>query len=851
MDISTTGFDPFTESGLYPTPGAPFNLAPATDPRLAGIPTKAGSGYGCFAAPSLPVGVSFGFSKESNLTSMCPRGFFCPYVRENTTNTLPVLCPPTSQCAVDRLFGVRCLPQGLYEPMLCWNGFYCPDPHTMIPCPEGSFCVSGTTTPSKCRIFGSCPTGSTSEVNASLVLLVALIDTLLLVLLAARYAGFSFPSIAFLKRISPSPSSTSFASSPTSSSVVLVDAFKESNKGNRIHLEFDNLQFKLKEKELVKGVSGMLKPGRMVAVIGPSGAGKTTFLNVLMGKLQKSDGSIHLNGSTDVTLSKLKTLVGYVPQEDILVPEQTVREAVLYSARMRLGRGFDARKLEVFVDAVLDVLQLQDCANTLIGDTHTRGISGGQRKRVNIATELVATPLALFLDEPTSGIDSTTALSMTTTLHTVTRECGVTVLAVLHQPGVALFNTFDDVIMLAPGGRVVYFGEVKGAKRYFEGIGFVVDGEDRGKGKEGEGFLMDVLSGNGRIRDSAPSVTVDELVEMWARRERHREEVDGVKEFEDRERQDTAGSSDTIVNVALTEGESTSSVDELLRLTKRRGAGFLHQVWYSHNRSLLQQSRQLSALLTELGVAMGAGLVIGVASAQTPETFHGILISPFRGLSVPPNDYLVSLYGTLVGISVAVAAGPAGVRLFSEEKLVYWRESAAGYDKLAYYLGKNLSVLARIALTALHFSALYVYFMKPTFSITTQYLLIFMNFFCIYGVSILVSMFARRDIAPLTATLVGLVLALMNGSSPRLIDAQRINAGFLFALSPNRWMTEAQYGLTIEIYEGKYDLPLSVDLFGYELGRTERNLWYILTLGIAYRIIGFGLMVFVNRNRQR
>ncbi|KAJ3061100.1 hypothetical protein HDU99_005673, partial [Rhizoclosmatium hyalinum] len=423
-----------------------------------------------------------------------------------------------------------------------------------------------------------------------------------------------------------------------------------------------------------------------------------------MGKLQKSDGSIHLNGSTDVTLSKVKTLVGYVPQEDILVPEQTVREAVLYSARMRLGRGFDARKLEVFVDAVLDVLQLripvphthtiaethiifrlQDCANTLIGDTHTRGISGGQRKRVNIATELVATPLALFLDEPTSGIDSTTALSMTTTLHTVTRECGVTVLAVLHQPGVALFNTFDDVIMLAPGGRVVYFGEVKGAKRYFEGIGFVVDGEDRGKGKEGEGFLMDVLSGNGRVRDGTPSVTVDELVEMWARRERH-EEVDGVKEFEDRERQDTAGSSDTIVNVALTEEESTSSVDELLRLTKRRGAGFLHQVWYSHNRSLLQQSRQLWALLTELGVAMGAGLVIGVASAQTPETFHGILISPFRGLSVPPNDYLVSLYGTLVGISVAVAAGPAGVRLFSEEKLVYWRESAAGYDKLAYYL---------------------------------------------------------------------------------------------------------------------------------------------------------------------
>jgi ABC-type multidrug transport system ATPase subunit len=195
-------------------------------------------------------------------------------------------------------------------------------------------------------------------------------------------------------------------------------------------------------------------------------------MNVLCGKVNRTSGKLLISGR-QVELSTYKKIYGFVPQDDIMHNELTVRENVLHSARMRSPSNWSPRMIESHVDNILATLNLSHVAYSIIGDVTTGGISGGQRKRVNIAMELAATPLCLCLDEPTSGLDSTAALEVTDVLSKIT-ELGMTVIAVIHQPRVEIFRKFDDVLMIVPGGRTAFFGPTSEAKPYFESLGFEV-----------------------------------------------------------------------------------------------------------------------------------------------------------------------------------------------------------------------------------------------------------------------------------------------------------------------------------------------------------------------------------------
>lgn len=139
----------------------------------------------------------------------------------------------------------------------------------------------------------------------------------------------------------------------------------------------------------------------VTAVMGPSGAGKTTFMNVLMGKVGRTSGELFINGARD-EMHRYRKVIGYVPQDDTMIRELTVRENILFSARVRLPRvGWSAADIERYVDAVIEVLGLSICADTIVGEdggSSSERISGGQRKRVNIGMELAVAPAAIFLE---------------------------------------------------------------------------------------------------------------------------------------------------------------------------------------------------------------------------------------------------------------------------------------------------------------------------------------------------------------------------------------------------------------------------------------------------------------------
>ncbi|KAG0462159.1 hypothetical protein HPP92_020635 [Vanilla planifolia] len=223
-------------------------------------------------------------------------------------------------------------------------------------------------------------------------------------------------------------------------------------------------------QKVLDGLTGYAEPGTFTALMGPSGSGKSTLLDALSSRLASNaflSGTILLNGR------KTKLSFGtaaYVTQDDNLIGTLTVRETIMYSARLRLPDKMEREAKRALVEGTIVEMGLQDCADTVIGNWHLRGISGGEKRRVSIALEILMRPRLLFLDEPTSGLDSASAFFVTQTLKGLSRD-GRTVIASIHQPSSEVFALFDQLCLLS-GGKTVYFGNASEACEFFAQAGF-------------------------------------------------------------------------------------------------------------------------------------------------------------------------------------------------------------------------------------------------------------------------------------------------------------------------------------------------------------------------------------------
>lgn len=213
------------------------------------------------------------------------------------------------------------------------------------------------------------------------------------------------------------------------------------------------------DRVLLDNVQGWVKPGTLGALMGSSGAGKTTLLDVLAQR--KTDGTIH--GSIQVDGRPLSVSfqrsAGYCEQLDIHEPLATVREALEFSALLRQSRETSREEKLRYVDTIVDLLEMHDIENTLIGTTGA-GLSVEQRKRLTIGVELVSKPsILIFLDEPTSGLDGQAAFNIVRFLRKLA-DVGQAILVTIHQPSAQLFLQFDSLLLLAKGGKTVYFGDI-------------------------------------------------------------------------------------------------------------------------------------------------------------------------------------------------------------------------------------------------------------------------------------------------------------------------------------------------------------------------------------------------------
>lgn len=229
-----------------------------------------------------------------------------------------------------------------------------------------------------------------------------------------------------------------------------------------------NLKRRIGKVTLLDDVSFTLFSGEVVALVGPSGAGKTTLLNAISGIAPADSGAVLLDQKNFHTLLEAdRSLVGSVPQDDLVSPELTVEESLTSSGRLRLPRSVSGKELDDRVTEVLTDLGIHNVRGSRIGDALRRGISGGQRKRVNLGQELMSrSTKVLFLDEPTSGLDPQASQDIIRLVRLLADE-GRMVFLVTHDLTPEILAQVDHLMVLARGGRMAFFGPASEATRWF------------------------------------------------------------------------------------------------------------------------------------------------------------------------------------------------------------------------------------------------------------------------------------------------------------------------------------------------------------------------------------------------
>ncbi|XP_019448781.1 PREDICTED: ABC transporter G family member 28-like isoform X2 [Lupinus angustifolius] len=626
----------------------------------------------------------------------------------------------------------------------------------------------------------------------------------------------------------------------TFSGVISMASDIDIRKRPTIEVAFKDLTLTLKgkNKHLLRSVTGKLYPGRVSAVMGPSGAGKTTFLSALTGKATgcHTTGQVLVNDQ-ESSITSYKKIIGFVPQDDIVHGNLTVEENLWFSARCRLSADLPKEEKVLVVERVIEALGLQAIRDSLVGTVEKRGISGGQRKRVNVGLEMVMEPSLLILDEPTSGLDSSSSQLLLRALRREALE-GVNICMVLHQPSYTLFRMFDDFILLAKGGLTVYHGPVNKVEEYFSSIGIVVP--DRVNPPD---YYIDILEGIVKLPVSS-GVNYKQLPVRWMLHNGYPVPMDMLSTVEGMA---TPGEG-SAHGAATTTGnaDDTSFAGELWQdvkcnvelkkdnlqhnflnysndLSNRETPGTFTQYKYFLGRVGKQRLREARMQAVDFLILLLAGLCLGTLAKVSDESFGS-------------TGY------TYTVIAVSLLSKIAALRSFSLDKLHYWRESASGMSSLAYFLSKDTVDHFSTIVKPLVYLSMFYFFNNPRSSVVDNYIVLLCLVYCVTGIAYVLAIFLQPGPAQLWSVLLPVVLTLV-ATYDNQEDSKYVR--FLSDLCYTKWALEAFVISNAKRYAGVWLISRCGALYasGYDLNHWYQCLGLLILTGIVSRMLAFFCMV--------
>ncbi|WCJ40996.1 ABC transporter family protein [Euphorbia peplus] len=593
------------------------------------------------------------------------------------------------------------------------------------------------------------------------------------------------------------------------------------------------LTLKHKNKHLLRCVTGKLSPGRVSAVMGPSGAGKTTFLSALTGKSAGCHvtGMVLVNGKPD-PIQAYKKIIGFVPQDDIVHGNLSVEENLWFSARCRLPADLPKAEQVLVVERVIVALGLQAIRDSLVGTVEKRGISGGQRKRVNVGLEMVMEPSLLILDEPTSGLDSSSSLLLLRALRREALE-GVNICMVVHQPSYTLFRMFDDLILLAKGGITVYHGSVKKVEEYFAGLGITVP--ERANPPD---YFIDILEG---IIKPSGGVNYKQLPIRWMLHNNYPVPMDMLQSAEGlgastsdsnhgaapsepgSEPQSFAGEfwQDMKTHVEFKKDKLSSHFSRSADLSKRTTPGIIYQYKYFLGRLGKQRLRESRTQAVDFLILLLAGICLGTVAKVSDETF-GVL------------GY------TYTVIAVSLLCKIAALRSFALDKLHYWRERSSGMSSLAYFLAKDTVDHFNTIVKPLVYLSMFYFFNNPRSTVGDNYVVLICLVYCVTGIAYCLAIFLDPGPAQLWSVLLPVVLTLI---ATRGQDSKFVSK--LSDLCYTKWALEAFVISNAKRYNGVWLITRCGSMMenGYNLDHWYRCLVCLVAFGFGSRILAFILLI--------
>ncbi|XP_010554427.1 PREDICTED: ABC transporter G family member 7-like [Tarenaya hassleriana] len=403
---------------------------------------------------------------------------------------------------------------------------------------------------------------------------------------------------------------------------------------------------------LLKNVCGEAKPGRLLAIMGPSGSGKTTLLNILAGQLNASP-RLHLSGLLEIDgkpSSDKDYKFAFVRQEDLFFSQLTVRETLSLATELQLREISSEEERDAYVDNLLFNLGLASCADSCVGDAKVRGISGGEKKRLSLACELIASPSVIFADEPTTGLDAFQAEKVMETLRQLAQD-GHTVVCSIHQPRGSVYAKFDDIVLLTEGA-IVYAGPAgKEPLTYFGNFGFLCP--DHVNPAE---FLADLIS-----------IDYSSSESVYSSQKRIHALIDAF----------TQRSSSVLYATPLGKGEQTRNNMRSHKkpIVKKKG-GWWRQFFLLLRRAWMQASRDGPTNKVRARMSIASALIFGsvfwrIGRSQT---------------SIQDRMGLLQV----AAINTAMAALTKTVGVFPKERAIVDRERAKGSYSLGPYLLSKL-----------------------------------------------------------------------------------------------------------------------------------------------------------------